>query len=195
MYFNDEIEADPMSWEEHMFDEAEAAYKEMDRMKEQWDSSEMTDFPHTPYDNMNPEEYILTSHWFKHCFDDCSITEEQWKKMVTWSKRNYEEKTEWFKFCAMHRLNLTEESGVFWGEEWSDDELFNTWESWKKTLKRNRINLLDKDAKEFELLGYFIENAGIALSREQILSSVWEYDYDGDEDKQRKHYNLKYLEK
>lgn len=40
---------------------------------------------------------------------------------------------------------------------------------------------IELSAKEFELLGYFIENAGIALSREQILSSVWEYDYDGDE--------------
>ena len=34
--------------------------------------------------------------------------------------------------------------------------------------------------KEFELLTYFIENAGIALSREQILNSVWNYDYFGD---------------
>lgn len=34
--------------------------------------------------------------------------------------------------------------------------------------------------KEFELLDYFIENTGIALSREQILNGVWEYDYFGD---------------
>lgn len=34
--------------------------------------------------------------------------------------------------------------------------------------------------KEFELLGYFIENAGIALSREKILNNVWNYDYFGD---------------
>lgn len=34
--------------------------------------------------------------------------------------------------------------------------------------------------KEFELLGYFIENAGIALSREKILNHVWNYDYFGD---------------
>ena len=34
--------------------------------------------------------------------------------------------------------------------------------------------------KEFELLTYFIENAGIALSRERILNSVWNYDYFGD---------------
>ena len=33
--------------------------------------------------------------------------------------------------------------------------------------------------KEFELLRYFLENKGIALSREQILSSVWNYDYYG----------------
>lgn len=34
--------------------------------------------------------------------------------------------------------------------------------------------------KEFELLTYFMENAGIALSREKILNNVWDYDYFGD---------------
>ncbi len=34
--------------------------------------------------------------------------------------------------------------------------------------------------KEFELLTYFIENQGIALSREKILNNVWDYDYFGD---------------
>ena len=34
--------------------------------------------------------------------------------------------------------------------------------------------------KEFELLAYFMENKGIALSREKILNSVWNYDYFGD---------------
>ena len=34
--------------------------------------------------------------------------------------------------------------------------------------------------KEFELLTYFMENNGIALSREKILNHVWNYDYFGD---------------
>ena len=34
--------------------------------------------------------------------------------------------------------------------------------------------------KEFELLEYFMDNQGIALSRERILNSVWNYDYFGD---------------
>ena len=34
--------------------------------------------------------------------------------------------------------------------------------------------------KEFELLTYFMENQGIALSREKILNNVWNYDYFGD---------------
>jgi len=34
--------------------------------------------------------------------------------------------------------------------------------------------------KEFELLSYFIDNQGIALSRERILNNVWNYDYFGD---------------
>lgn len=39
---------------------------------------------------------------------------------------------------------------------------------------------IDLSFKEFELLTYFIENQGIALSREKILNSVWNYDYFGD---------------
>ena len=34
--------------------------------------------------------------------------------------------------------------------------------------------------KEYELLQYFVENKGIALSREKILNNVWNYDYLGD---------------
>lgn len=34
--------------------------------------------------------------------------------------------------------------------------------------------------KEFELLDYFLENEGLALSREKILNNVWNYDYFGD---------------
>ena len=34
--------------------------------------------------------------------------------------------------------------------------------------------------KEFELLTYFVENKGVALSRERILNNVWNYDYFGD---------------
>jgi DNA-binding response OmpR family regulator len=34
--------------------------------------------------------------------------------------------------------------------------------------------------KEFELLCYFLENKGVALSRERILNNVWNYDYFGD---------------
>lgn len=39
---------------------------------------------------------------------------------------------------------------------------------------------VDLSFKEFELLVYFMENKGIALSREKILNSVWNYDYFGD---------------
>jgi len=40
--------------------------------------------------------------------------------------------------------------------------------------------VIDLSYKEFELLTYFMENAGIALSREKILNHVWNYDYFGD---------------
>lgn len=39
---------------------------------------------------------------------------------------------------------------------------------------------IDLSYKEFELLSYFMENQGIALSREKILNNVWNYDYFGD---------------
>ena len=39
---------------------------------------------------------------------------------------------------------------------------------------------IDLSFKEYELLTYFLENEGIALSREKILNHVWNYDYFGD---------------
>ena len=39
---------------------------------------------------------------------------------------------------------------------------------------------IDLSYKEFELLDYFMENQGIALSRDKILDAVWNYDYFGD---------------
>lgn len=39
---------------------------------------------------------------------------------------------------------------------------------------------VDLSYKEFELMTYFVENQGIALSREKILNNVWNYDYFGD---------------
>ena len=45
------------------------------------------------------------------------------------------------------------------------------------TVDGNEIEL---SYKEFELLTYFLENQGIALSREKILNNVWNYDYFGD---------------
>ena len=41
-------------------------------------------------------------------------------------------------------------------------------------------NPVELSYKEFELLAYFMENRGIALSREVILNHVWNYDYFGD---------------
>lgn len=39
---------------------------------------------------------------------------------------------------------------------------------------------VEMTSKEFELMQYFIENQGIALSRDKILNQVWNYDYFGD---------------
>ncbi len=40
---------------------------------------------------------------------------------------------------------------------------------------------VDLSFKEFELLKFFAENEGIALSRDRILNNVWDFDYFGDE--------------
>jgi DNA-binding response OmpR family regulator len=45
------------------------------------------------------------------------------------------------------------------------------------TINNAKVELTPK---EFELLKYFIDNKGIALSRDKILNSVWNYDYFGD---------------
>jgi DNA-binding response OmpR family regulator len=41
-------------------------------------------------------------------------------------------------------------------------------------------NVIELSFKEFELLTYFVNNQGVALSRERILNNVWNYDYFGD---------------
>lgn len=48
----------------------------------------------------------------------------------------------------------------------------------KVTINGKSVSLTPK---EYELLTYFIKNKGIALSREQLLNSVWNYDYYGDD--------------
>ena len=45
-------------------------------------------------------------------------------------------------------------------------------------IDNKHINLTPK---EYELLTYFIENKNIALSREQLLSKLWGYDFFGDD--------------
>ena len=48
------------------------------------------------------------------------------------------------------------------------------------TVKINNI-LVKLTPKEYELLLFFVKNDGIALSREQLLSSIWGYDFYGDD--------------
>lgn len=46
------------------------------------------------------------------------------------------------------------------------------------TIDGCRITL---SPKEYELLAYLVKNAGVALTREQLLSTVWGYDFYGDD--------------
>ena len=60
------------------------------------------------------------------------------------------------------------------------------WHIYSIRLEKNLVELhiighdISEYYKEFELLSYFLENQGIALSREKILNNVWNYDYFGD---------------
>lgn len=60
-----------------------------------------------------------------------------------------------------------------------------TYKNLKVDYKGRKVTINDKEVnltpKEYELLTYFIKNKGIALSREQLLNSVWDYDYYGDD--------------
>ena len=42
------------------------------------------------------------------------------------------------------------------------------------------LQTVDLSPKEYELLAFLVENKGKALSRQQILNQVWNYDYFGD---------------
>ena len=46
------------------------------------------------------------------------------------------------------------------------------------TIDGKRVQL---SPKEYELIAYLSKNAGIALTREQLLRSVWGYDFFGDD--------------
>jgi len=52
-------------------------------------------------------------------------------------------------------------------------------------FKAHTIKIENKEIKvtpkEYEILEYFIQNVGIALSREQLLSKIWGYDFFGDD--------------
>lgn len=53
-------------------------------------------------------------------------------------------------------------------------------EELSEDIQRQDGKPVDLSYKEFELMTYFAENQGIALSREKILNNVWNYDYFGD---------------
>ena len=46
------------------------------------------------------------------------------------------------------------------------------------TIDKERVQL---SPKEYDLLLYLVKNRGIALTREQLLSNVWGYDFFGDD--------------
>ena len=51
---------------------------------------------------------------------------------------------------------------------------------WQTKLLKQLYHIIQMSLREYELLTYLLENESIALSREKILNSVWNYDYYGD---------------
>lgn len=74
-------------------------------------------------------------------------------------------------------LALLRRSGVDNKDAISFGALIIDKESHLITIDGNRLELTPK---EFDLLSYFAENIGRALSRDQILNQVWDYSYYGD---------------
>lgn len=63
-------------------------------------------------------------------------------------------------------------------EGYTFEDLYIDYKGRKVTIEGKEIELTPK---EYDLLIYFIENKGVALSREGLLSAVWGYDYYGDD--------------
>lgn len=73
--------------------------------------------------------------------------------------------------AILRRTNALDDQSIEVGEIKIDKSAHEVYVDGKK---------LELSFKEFELLTYFVENKGIALSREKILNNVWNYDYYGD---------------
>ena len=56
----------------------------------------------------------------------------------------------------------------------------DTQEDYQSLMAYVKDKPLELTPKEYNLLLYFLDNKGVALSREKILNGVWNYDYFGD---------------
>ena len=67
-------------------------------------------------------------------------------------------------------------------KEENDSYIFDTLELNYKahTLKIDK-KIINITPKEYEILTYLIKNKGIAISREQLLSNIWGYDFFGED--------------
>ncbi|MDO4415206.1 MAG: response regulator transcription factor [Erysipelotrichaceae bacterium] len=77
--------------------------------------------------------------------------------------------------AILKRVNPYGASG---GETFKADEMVIDYSARTVTIEGSRVQL---SPKEYELLAYLAKNRGIALTREQLLSNVWGYDYFGDD--------------
>lgn len=50
----------------------------------------------------------------------------------------------------------------------------------KRTVETPSGDVVEPTAKEFDLLWFLVDNAGLAMSRSQILEAVWGYEYFGE---------------
>ena len=60
------------------------------------------------------------------------------------------------------------------------DVMMPKMDGWQVCREIRKLSQVPIVMLTFELLAYFIQNQGVALSRERILNNVWNYDYFGD---------------
>ena len=70
-------------------------------------------------------------------------------------------------------------------KRYKGEESFFKYKDLKVDFLGHSVYIKDKELpltpKEYDLLVYFINNKGIALSREQLLNNIWNYDYFGND--------------
>ena len=160
-YSCDDIEADPMAWEEQMFDEADEYYRKEEAKRNVaccdnerfYGSSDDNTFED---DETEDDTEQFSKEWYEEHFDYCDLPYENWKEYHDWIRVESEEQDAWMKFQHRHLFNITSpgcEPDYY--NDWNIDVIYPYWKRWLQSNDKEREKLLDEDAYIFE------ENHGV----------------------------------